>query len=157
MSGAASTVPGVEVRVAAAAAAWVVEVAIQASRSSGDAVPGWAETAAELLREWSGQPGSGGWTAGQAGTARTPGALGASWRLGVLDGSCVPAAPPSTHPLLTWARLRFGVRRCLACGRLGGRSLQPAHPMVSPARARTWRCTDRDGCRQRRTSQEARR
>jgi hypothetical protein len=96
-----TTVPGGEVRVAAAAAAWAVEVAIQASRSSGAVVPGWAETAAELLREWSGQLDQGGWAAGQAGTARTPGALGAPWRLGVLAGSCVPAAPLPTHPLLT--------------------------------------------------------
>jgi hypothetical protein len=63
----------------------------------------------------------------------------------------------SAHPLGTWLRLRFGMHRCLACGRLGNRSLQPAHPMVSPARARTWWCTDRIGCRRRRTSREGRR
>jgi hypothetical protein len=65
-----------------------------------------------------------------------------------------PAAPLRTHPLLTWLRLRLGVRRCLACGRLGNRSLQPAHPLLSPATARTWRCNDRDGCRRHRTRQE---
>jgi hypothetical protein len=146
-----------DARVAAATAAWAVEVAILASWSSGDAVPSWAGAVAELLRDWSGQVGPDGWAAGQAGTARTPGVLDAPWRLGVLDGSCVPAAPLPTHPLLTWLRQRLGVRRCLACGRLGTRSLQPAHPMVSPARARTWRCTDRVGCRRRRTSREARR
>jgi len=154
-----STAPGggVDAQVAAATAAWALEVAIEASRSSGEQVPGWAGAVAVLLRGWSGQLSPGGWAAGQAGTARTPGVLDAPWRLGVLDGSCVPAALQPTHPLLTWARLRFGVRSCLACGRLGNRSLQPAHPLVSPARARTWRCTDRDGCRQRRTSKEARR
>jgi len=63
----------------------------------------------------------------------------------------------SVFPLGTWLRLRFGVRRCLACGRVGNRSLQPANPLVSPARAQTWRCTDRLGCRGRRTSREGRR
>jgi hypothetical protein len=61
------------------------------------------------------------------------------------------------HPLLTWLRLRFGIRRCLACGRLGQGNLRPAHPLVSPARARTWWCTDRLGCRRRRTRREGRR
>ncbi len=154
-----TTVPGErrDTQVAAATAAWALEVAILASWSSGDVVPGWAGPVAELLHGWSQQLGLGGWAAGQAGTARTPGVLDAPWRMGVLDGSRVPAAPLPTHPLLIWLRVRFGVRRCLACGRLGNRSLQPAHPLVSPARARTWRCTDRDGCRQRRTSKEARR
>jgi len=59
------------------------------------------------------------------------------------------------HPLLTWLRLRLGVRRCLACGRLGQGSLEPASLLVPLARARTWRCTDRLGCRRRRTRRDA--
>lgn len=154
-----TTMPGErrDAQVAAATAAWAVEVAILASWSSGDVVPGWAGPVAELLRDWSQRLGPDGWAAGLAGRARTPGVQGAPWRMGVLDGSRLPAAPLPTHPLLTWLRLRFGLRRCLACGRLGNRILQPTHPLVSPVRARTWRCVDRDGCRQRRTSREARR
>jgi hypothetical protein len=135
---------------AAATAAWAVELAIQATRTCGDEVPGWAEMVAELLNGWSQQLEPGGRTAGQAGTVGTPGVREAPARLGVLAGGVVPAVPPSTHPLLTWLQLRFGLRRCLACGHLGNRSLQSAHPLVSPARARTWRCTDRPTCRKRR-------
>jgi hypothetical protein len=153
VSGAAAA-PDVDARAAAATAAWAVELAIRASRTSGEQVPGWAGTVVELLHDWSRQLGSGGWAVGQAGTAKTPGVLDAPLRLGVLDGSCVPAAPLPTHPLLTWARLRFGVRRCLACGRLGNRSFQPAHALLSPARARSWRCVDRLACRQRRLRRE---
>lgn len=153
MNGAAAA-PDVDAQVAAATAAWAVELAIRATRTSGEQVPGWAGTVAELPHDWSQQLGPGGRAAGQAGTARTPGVFTAPPRLGVLAGSCVPAAPLPTHPLLTWARLRFRVRRCLACGRLGNRSLQPAHPLVSPARARTWSCADRLACRQRRVRRE---
>lgn len=153
MSGAAAAA-GVDAQVAAATAAWAVELAIQATRTSGDEVPGWAGMVAELLHGWSRQLGPGGWTAGQAGTASTPEAPHAPVRMGVLAGAVVPAALPSTHPLATWLRLRLGVRRCLACGRLGNRSLQPAHPLVSPARARTWRCVDRPACQGRRRRRE---
>jgi hypothetical protein len=149
VSGAAAA-PDVDAQAAAAAAAWAVELAIQATRISGEQVPGWAGTIAELLRDWSQQLGPDGRATGLAGTARTPGVFAAPPRMGVLVGSCVPAAPLLTHPLLTWARLRFGVRRCLACGRLGNPTLQPAHPLVSPAKARTWSCVDRVACRQRR-------
>jgi hypothetical protein len=134
-----------------------VRVAIRTAVITGDVVPDWAGTVAGLLEDWSQQLGPGGAAAGQAGTARTPDVLGASARLGVLATAVVPAAPLPAHPLLTWLRLRLGVRRCLACGWLGNGSLQPAHPMVLPARARTWRCTDRVGCRGRHTSREARR
>jgi hypothetical protein len=63
----------------------------------------------------------------------------------------------SVYPLGTWLRLRFGVRRCLACGRLGQGSLQPANLLVPPHVARTWRCVDLHTCRRRRTSREGRR
>jgi hypothetical protein len=157
VSGAAAA-PELDARVAAATAAWAVELAIQATRTSGEQVPGWAGTVAELLHDWSQQLRPGGWAAGQAGTARTAGIpqlapLGTT----VLARAVVPAASLSARPLATWLRLRLGVRRCLACGQLGNRSLQPAHPSVSPARAWTWRCTDRVGCRRRRTSREGRR
>jgi hypothetical protein len=150
----AAVAPDVDARVAVATAAWAVELAIRATRTSGEQVPGWAGTVAELLHDWSGQLGPGGRAAGRAGTARTPGVLDAPPRLGVRAGSCVPAAPPPTQPLATWVRLRLGVRRCLACGRLGNRTLQPAHPLVSPAKARTWRCVDHLACRQRRLRHE---
>jgi hypothetical protein len=150
VSGAAAA-PDVDARVAAAAAAWAVELAIRATRTNGEQVPGWAGTVVELLHDWSGQLGP---AAGQAGTARTPGVLDAPPRLGVLAGSCVPAARPPTYPLATWLRLRLGVRRCLACGRLGDRTLQTAHPLVSPAKSRTWRCVDQLACRQRRLRRE---
>jgi hypothetical protein len=153
VSGAAA-VHDLDARVAAATAAWAVELAILATRISGDEVPGWAGTVAELLRDWSGQLGPGRCAAGQAGTARTPGVLAAPPRMGVLAGSPGPAAPLPTYPLATWLRMRLGVRRCLACGQLGNRSLQPAHPLVPPAKARTWRCTDRPACRQRRLRRE---
>jgi hypothetical protein len=71
-------------------------------------------------------------------------------RMGLLARSPVPALPLSAYPLATWLRLRFGIRRCLACGQLGNRSLQPAHPLVPPAVARTWVCVDRLVCRHRR-------
>jgi hypothetical protein len=128
----AAAAPGLDARVAAATAAWAVELAIQATRTRGDEVPRWAGTVAELLHGWSRQLGPGGWAAGQAGIARTPGVPRAPVRLGVLAGSPVPAAPLSAHPLLTWLRLRVGLRRCLACGQLGNRSLQPAHPWCRP-------------------------
>ena len=82
---------------------------------------------------------------------------GASWRTpgaGAPAADAAPAALLFAHPLLTWLRLRLGVRRCLACGQAGNRSLQPTHPSVLPARAQTWRCTDRVGCRWRRTIRE---
>src|SRR6266545_6937221 len=139
----------------AATAASALELALRTAAVSGAEVPDWAGTVAGLLEDWSQQFEPGGPTAGQAGTARTAGMpqrppLGTA----VLARSVVPAAPLSAHPLLTWLRLRLGVRRCLACGRPGNRSLQPAHPLVSPARARTWRCTDRVGCRRRRIRRE---
>jgi hypothetical protein len=140
----------VDPKVAAAFAAWATELAIQVTRTRGEQVPGWAGTVVELLDDWSQQLGPGGRTAGQAGTARTPGVLQAPVRLGVLAGGVMPAAPPSVNPLLTWLRLRVGLRRCLACGHLGNRNLQPAHPLVPPARARTWACVDRLSCRRQR-------
>jgi hypothetical protein len=144
----------VDARLAAATAAWAVELAIRATRTGGEQVPGWAGTVAELLYDWSWQLGPGGRAAGLAGMARTSGVADAPSRLGVLAGSFLPTAPLPAHPLLTWLRLRFGVRRCLACGRLGNGTLQPAHPLVSPARARTWTCVDRLVCRQRRVRRE---
>jgi hypothetical protein len=150
----AAAAPDVDARAAAATAAWAVELAIRATRTSGEQMPGWAGMVAELLHDWSRHLGPGGWAAGLAGMARTPGVTDAPSRLGVLAGSFLPAAPPPVHPLLTWLRLRFGVRRCLACGRLGNSILQPAHPLVSPARARTWTCIDRHVCRQRRMRRE---
>ena len=149
---------GLDAGLAVATAASAVELAIRTVAVSGAEVPGWAATVAELLHGWSRQIGPGGPTAGQAGTARTAGMpRRAPLGTAVLARSLVPAAPLSAHPLLTWLRLRLGVRRCLACGRLGQGSLEPASPLVSPARARTWRCTDRLGCRRRRTSREGRR
>jgi hypothetical protein len=56
----------------------------------------------------------------------------------------------SAHSLGTWLRLRFGVRRCLACGRIGRSSLEPASLLVPLQLARTWRCVDRPACRTRR-------
>src|SRR6266536_6687723 len=122
---------------AVATAVSAVQLAIRTAAITGDRVPDWAATVAGLLEDWSQQLGPGGRAAGQAGTARTPGVLAAPVRMGVLAGGCVPAAPLPAHPLLTWLRLRLGVRRCLACGQLGNRSLQPAHPLVSPPRAQT--------------------
>jgi hypothetical protein len=141
---------GLDAGMAVEAAATAVQVAIRTAALAGCVVPEWAGTVAGLLEDWCQQLGPGGWSAGQAGTARTPGVLDAPWRLGVLAGSCVPAAPLTTHPLLMWLWLRFGLRRCLACGRMGNRSLQPAHPLLSAARARTWRCVDQLACRRRR-------
>ncbi len=148
---------GPDAGLAVETAATAVRAAILTAALSGTGVPDWAETITVLLEDWSRQLDQGGRAAGQAGTARTPGALDAPSRKGVVAEGHVLAAPLPAHPLLTWARLRFGVRRCLACGRLANRSLQPTHPLVSLARARTWRCADRDCCRQRRTSREARR
>ena len=142
---------GLDAGLAVETAATAVQVAIRTAAITGDVVPEWAGTVAGLLEDWSRQLGPDRWAAGQAGTARTAGMLRrAPLGTAVLASAVVPAAPPPTHPLLTWLRLRLGVRRCLACGRLGNRSLQPAHALVSPARARTWRCTDRLACRQRR-------
>jgi hypothetical protein len=146
----ASHTPDIDPRRAAAVAAWSMDLAIRATRTSGGTVPEWAATVAELLRHWSQQLGPGGAAAGLAGQARTPGVLDTSARLGVLAGGCGPAAPLSTHPLLIWLRLRFGIRRCLACGRLGQGSLQPASLLVPPQLARTWWCVDRQACRARR-------
>ncbi len=68
-----------------------------------------------------------------------------------VDASTRKTRPwPSAYPLATRLRLRFGVRRCLACGRLGQGSLQPASLLVPPQLARTWRCVDRLACRTRR-------
>ena len=148
---------GVDAGLAVTTAASAMALAIRAATITGAAVPGWAGTVAGLLDDWSWQLAvQGGRTAGQAGTAGTSGVV---WRPppdGVLAGDAVPAAPLSAHPLTSWLRLRLGVRRCLACGHLGTRSLQPAHPLVPPARARTWWCTDRVGCRERRTRQDER-
>jgi hypothetical protein len=148
---------GLDAGLAVETAVSAVRVAIRTAALTGDVVPDWAGTVAGLLEGWSAQVGPGGEAAGQAGMARTPGVLDVPSGMGVVASVMVPAVPLRAHPLLTWLRLRFGLRRCLVCGRLGNRSLQPAHPLVSPARARTWRCTDRDGCRQRRARQEARR
>jgi hypothetical protein len=143
---------------AVATAVSAVELAIRTAAITGDGVPGWAGAVAGLLEDWSQQLGRGGGAAGQAGTARTARMLRrAPLGTAVLARFVVPAAPLSARPLVTWLRLRLGVRRCLACGQAGNRSLQPAHPLVSPARARTWRCTDRLGCRRRRTRREERR
>jgi hypothetical protein len=145
---------GLDAGLAVETAVSAVRVAIQTAALTGDVVPAWAGTVAGLLQDWSQQLGPGGAAAGQAGAARTPGVLDAPLRKGVLAGGHVLAAPLPAHPLLVWLRLRLGVRRCLACGRLGNGSLAPADPLVSPAWARTWRCSDRDSCRQRRTSRE---
>jgi hypothetical protein len=145
---------GLDAGLAVETAVSAVRVAIRTAVLTGDVVPDWAGTVAGLLEDWSQQFGPGGAAAGQAGTARTSGVLDAPSRKGVLAGSDVLAVPLPAHPLLVWLRLHFGLRRCLACGRLGNRSLEPAHPLISPAWARTWRCGDRDGCRQRRTSWE---
>jgi hypothetical protein len=148
----------VDPKLAAAIAAWATDLAAQALYANGDEVPGWVDTVAGLLDDWSWRLAvTDGRIAGRAGTAGTSGVV---WRPppnGVLAGDAVPAALLSAHPLATWVRLRFGVRRCLACGRLGNRGLQPAHPLVSAVRARTWWCIDRDGCRQRRTNPEGHR
>jgi len=147
---------GLDAGLDAGAAALAVQRAIRAATTAGAGVPAWAETVAGLLDAWSQQL-EGGRSAGLAGTAR---ASGVWWRApgGVLEGVEVPAAPLSAHPLLVWLRLRFGLRRCLACGRLGGYgSLQPASPLVPPAWARTWRCRDQLGCCQRRIQREGRR
>ena len=148
---------GLDAGLAVATAVSAVQLAIRTAAITGDRVPDWAATVAGLLEDWSQQLGPGGPTAGQAGTARTPGVLAAPVRMGVLAGGVVPAAPLSAHPLLTRLRLRFGVHRCLACGRLGQGGLEPASPLVAPAAARTWRCNDRVGCRRRRTRREGRR
>jgi hypothetical protein len=148
---------GLDAGLAVATAVSAVRVAIRTAVITGDEVPDWARTVAGLLEDWSQQLEPGGQAAGQAGTARTPGVLEVPARKGVLAGSCLPAAPLPAHPLLTWLWLRLGVRRCLACGRLGQGGLEPASPLVSPARARTWRCIDRVGCRHRRISREGRR
>ena len=141
----------VDLEQAAATAARATELAIQVAKTTGAEVPAWAGTVVRLLDDWAGQlEGQGGPRAGLAGTGRIPGAW---WRApcGVLEGAGVPAVPLSAHPLATWLRLRFGVRRCLACGQLGFYgSLQPASPLVAPARARTWRCRDQLACRRRR-------
>jgi len=149
---------GLDAGQAVATAASAVELAIRTALITGDEVPDWAGMVAGLLEDWSQQLEPGGPAAGQAGTARTAGMpRRPPLRMTVLARAVVPAAPLPAHPLLTWLRLRLGVRRCLACGRLGQGSLEPASPLVSPARARTWRCTDRLGCRRRRTSREERR
>jgi len=149
---------GVDAGLAAGAAAWAVQRAIRAATTAGAEVPAWAGTVAGLLDDWAGQlERQGGPTAGLAGTGR---ASGAWWRApgaGVLEGDRVPAVPLSAYPLGTWVRLRFWLRRCLACGRLGQGSLEPASPLVSLARVRTWRCADRLGCRRRRLRREGRR
>jgi hypothetical protein len=152
----------VDPKVAAAVAAWVTELTARAVwTASGTQTPRWIAMVVALLDDLATQlaqaDGQAVGTARQADTARTPGVLAAPARIGVLASAVVPAAPLSTHPLLTWLRLRFGIRRCLACGQGGNRSLQPAHPLVSPAWARTWQCIDRIGCRQRRISRQGRR
>ncbi len=141
---------GLDAGLAVETAASAVRVAIRTAALTGDVVPEWAGTVAGLLEGWSQQFGPGGPAAGRAGTARTPGALDAPSRKGVVASAVVPAAPPPTRPLLTWARLRFGLRRCLACGRIGRGSLEPAGLLVPPQVARTWRCVDRLTCRTRR-------
>jgi hypothetical protein len=145
---------GLDAGLAVETAVSAMRVAIRTAARAGDVVPDWAGTVAGLLEDSSQQLGPGGAAAGQAGTARTSGVLEAPSRKGVLAGSDVLAVPLPAQPLLVWLRLHLGVRRCLACGRLGHSSLEPAHPLVSPAWARTWRCSDREGCRQRRTSRE---
>lgn len=145
---------GLDAGLAVATAASAVQVAIRTAALTGDEVPAWAGTVAELLHDWSQQLGPGERAAGQAGAVRASGAWWRASRGGVLEGDVASAAPLSTQPLTTWLRLRFGVRRCLACGRLGNRSLQPTHPLVSPARAQTWSCVDRLACRQRRLRRE---
>jgi hypothetical protein len=145
---------GLTARLAVENAVAAVRVAVRTVLLTGTEVPGWAGTVTGMLQDWSQQLGSGGRVAGPASAARTPGVLDLPAGLGVLAKSGVLAAPLAAYPRWTWLRLRFGVRRCLACGRLGNHGLQPAHPLVSPARARTWRCTDRDVCRQRRARQE---
>jgi hypothetical protein len=140
---------GLDAGLAVETAVSAVRVAIRTAALTGEGVPDWAGTVAGLLEGWSEQFGPGG-VAGRAGTARMPGALDAPSRKGVLASAVVPAAPPPTRPLLGWARLCFGVRRCLACGRIGRGSLEPAGLMVPPRVARTWRCVDRLACRTRR-------
>jgi hypothetical protein len=67
------------------------------------------------------------------------------------DASTRTTAPRlSAYPLSTRLRLRFGIHRCLACGRIGQGSLQPASLLVPPHAARTWWCVDRLVCRMRR-------
>ena len=148
---------GLDAGQAVATAASAVELAIRTALITGDEVPDWAGMVAGLLEDWSQQLEPGGPAAGQAGAVRVPGASWPTSRARVLAGDEASAVPLSAHPLVTWLRLRLGVHRCLACGRLGQGSLEPASPLVSPARARTWRCTDRLGCRRRRTSREERR
>jgi len=140
---------GLEAGLAVETAVSAVRVAIRTAALTGDVVPDWAGTVAGLLEGWSQQFGPGG-AAGQAGTARTPGALDAPSRKGVVASAVVPAVLPPTYPLLTWPGLRLGVRRCLACGRIGRGSLDPASLLVPPQFARTWRCVDRPACRTRR-------
>jgi hypothetical protein len=152
-----TTGAGLDAGLAVATAVSAVRVAIRTAAFTGDEVPDWAAMVAGLLEDWSQQLGPGGPAAGQAGTARTPGVRAAPVRMGVLAGGVVPAAPLPAHPLLIWLRLRLGVRRCLACGRLGQGGLAPASPLISPASARTWRCTDWVGCRRRRSRREGRR
>jgi hypothetical protein len=149
MSGQAGSA-GLDAGLAVETAVSAVRVAIRTAALTGEVVPDWAGTVAGLLEDWSAQLGPGGPAAGQAATARTPGVLDAPSRKGVLASAVVPAVPPSTHPLPTWARLRFGLRRCLACGRIGRGSLEPASLRVPPQVARTWRCVDRLACRTRR-------
>ena len=140
---------GLDAGLAVETAVSAVRVAIRTAALAGDLVPDWAGTVAGLLEGWSAQFGPGK-AAGRAGTARTLGALDAPSRKGVLASAVVPAVPPPAHSLLTWLRLRFGVRRCLACGRIGRGSLEPASLLVPPQVARTWRCVDRLACRTRR-------
>jgi hypothetical protein len=153
----AAAIPAWATQVAVETALSAVQVAIRTAALTSDEVPNWAGMVTGLLEDWSQQLDQGGRAAGQAGTARTPGMLDAPSRKGVRVGSDVLAAPLPAQPLLTWLRLRWGVRRCLACGRLGQGSLEPASPLVLLARARTWRCVNRDGCRQRRIRREGRR
>ena len=148
---------GLDAGLAVATAAAAVQLAIRTAVITGDEVPAWAGTVAGLLEGWSQQLGQGGPTAGQVGAVRVPGASWRTSRAGAPAEDAAPAALLFAHPLLTWLRLRFGIRRCLACGWLGQGSLEPASPLVPPARARTWRCADRLACRRRRIRREGRR
>jgi hypothetical protein len=135
---------GLDAGLAVATAATAVQVAIRTAAHAGCVVPEWAGPVAALLQDWSGQLEQGKSAARTAGTPHE-----ASLGTAVLADAVVPVAPLPTHPLLTWLRLRWGVRRCLVCGQLGQRRLQPASLLVPPQRARTWRCVDRLACRTR--------
>ncbi len=120
----------------------LTQQAIRAAGAAGLETPGWAGSAEWMFdyHAWylASRPPASRRQAEAAVSAEPAGSLFP------IVSTRVPLATAATAPA------RFGLHRCLACGRIGIRGFVAASPLVLPHQARTWRCVDRLACRTRR-------